>query len=31
MIKNVGESTFEEFVLEKGFYILHFQNQSNSS
>ncbi len=30
MIKNVGESTFEEFVLEKGFYILHFQNQSNA-
>lgn len=30
MIKNVGESTFEEFVLEKGFYILHFQNQSNT-
>ena len=29
MIKNVGESTFEEFVLEKGFYVLHFQNQSN--
>ena len=29
MIKNVGESTFEEFVLEKGFYILHFQNQNN--
>ena len=30
MIKNVGESTFEEFVLEKGFYILHFQNQNNT-
>ena len=24
------ENTFEEFVLEKGFYILHFQNQSNT-
>ena len=28
MFKNVGESTFEEIVLEKGFYVLHFQNES---
>ena len=28
MFKNVGESTFEEITLEKGFYILHFQNES---
>lgn len=28
MIENVGESTFEEITLEKGFYILHFQNES---
>ena len=30
MIKNVGESTFEEITLEKGFYVLHFQNESNT-
>lgn len=30
MIKNVGESTFEEINLEKGFYVLHFQNESNT-
>lgn len=29
MIKNVGESTVEEINLEKGFYLLHFQNESN--
>jgi hypothetical protein len=29
MIKNVGESSFEEINLEKGFYVLHFQNESN--
>lgn len=29
MFKNVGESTFEEIILEKGFYVLHFQNESN--
>ncbi|MFY9242058.1 MAG: AraC family transcriptional regulator [Polaribacter sp.] len=28
MFKNVGESTFEEISLEKGFYVLHFQNES---
>ena len=28
MFKNVGESTFEEIVLEKGFYVLYFQNES---
>lgn len=28
MLKNVGESTFEEITLEKGFYVLHFQNES---
>ncbi len=28
MFKNVGESTFEEIVLENGFYVLHFQNES---
>lgn len=28
MFKNVEESTFEEIVLEKGFYVLHFQNES---
>ena len=27
MFKNVGESTFEEIVLEKGFYVLYFQNE----
>lgn len=30
MFKNVGESTFEEIILEKGFYVLHFQNESKS-
>lgn len=29
MFKNVGESTFEEINLEDGFYVLHFQNESN--
>jgi len=29
MFKNVGESTFEEIILENGFYVLHFQNESN--
>ncbi|TXD48845.1 helix-turn-helix domain-containing protein [Polaribacter sp. IC073] len=28
MFKNVGESSFEEITLEKGFYVLHFQNES---
>ncbi len=28
MFKNVGESTFEEIILENGFYLLHFQNES---
>lgn len=28
MFKNVGESTFEEIILEDGFYVLHFQNES---
>jgi len=30
MFKNVGESTFEEIILEKGFYVLHFQNESKT-
>ena len=30
MIKNVGESTFEEITLDKGFYVLHFQNESKT-
>ena len=30
MFKNVGESTFEEIVLDKGFYLFHFQNESNT-
>ena len=30
MIKNVGESTFEEIILDKGFYLLHFQNESKT-
>jgi AraC family transcriptional activator of pyochelin receptor len=30
MIKNVGESTFQEIILDKGFYLLHFQNESNT-
>jgi AraC-like DNA-binding protein len=29
MFKNVGKSTFDEINLEKGFYVLHFQNESN--
>ncbi|MEN8745081.1 MAG: AraC family transcriptional regulator [Polaribacter sp.] len=29
MLQNVGESSFEEIILEKGFYVLHFQNESN--
>ena len=28
MFKSVGESTFDEITLEKGFYVLHFQNES---
>ncbi|MEO9571529.1 MAG: AraC family transcriptional regulator [Polaribacter sp.] len=28
MFKNVGESTFEEITLDKGFYLFHFQNES---
>ena len=28
MFKNVGESTLEEIILEDGFYVLHFQNES---
>ena len=28
MLQNVGESSFEEIILEKGFYVLHFQNES---
>ncbi|KGL63952.1 helix-turn-helix transcriptional regulator [Polaribacter sp. Hel1_85] len=28
MFKNVGESTFEEIILDKGFYLFHFQNES---
>ncbi|QTE22767.1 helix-turn-helix domain-containing protein [Polaribacter cellanae] len=28
MFKNVEESTFEEITLDKGFYVLHFQNES---
>ncbi|WP_088323234.1 helix-turn-helix domain-containing protein [Polaribacter tangerinus] len=31
MIKNVGESSFEEINLEKGFYVLHFQNESEEA
>ncbi len=31
MFKNVGESTFEEINLEKGFYVLHFQNESREA
>ncbi|TVZ55779.1 AraC family transcriptional regulator [Lutibacter sp. Hel_I_33_5] len=31
MIKNIGKSTFEEINLEEGFYLLHFQNQSNEN
>ncbi len=30
MIKNVGESTFQEIILDKGFYLLHFQNESKT-
>ena len=29
MFKNVGKSSIEEINLEKGFYVLHFQNESN--
>lgn len=28
MLKNVDKSTFNEIHLEKGFYVLHFQNES---
>jgi len=28
MFKNVGESSLDEINLEKGFYVLHFQNES---
>ena len=30
MFKNVGQSTFEEIILGKGFYVLHFQNESKN-
>lgn len=30
MFKNVGESTLDEINLEKGFYVLHFQNESKN-
>ena len=30
MFKNIGESSFEEINLEKGFYLLHFQNESKN-
>ena len=29
MLQNVGKSSFEEIILEKGFYVLHFQNESS--
>jgi AraC-like DNA-binding protein len=29
MFKNVGESSLDEITLEKGFYVLHFQNESD--
>jgi AraC-like DNA-binding protein len=29
MFKNVGESSLDEIPLEKGFYVLHFQNESD--
>ena len=29
MSKNIAESPFEEFNLENGFHLLHFQNESN--
>lgn len=31
MFKNVGESSFDEINLEKGFYVLHFQNESKNT
>lgn len=31
MFKSVGESTFEEIDLEKDFYVLHFQNESDKA
>ncbi|MGY0407639.1 MAG: helix-turn-helix domain-containing protein [Polaribacter sp.] len=31
MFKNVEESSFEEINLEKGFYILHFQNEDQKA
>ncbi|WP_296637604.1 AraC family transcriptional regulator [Polaribacter sp.] len=30
MFKNVGKSTIDEINLEKGFYVLHFQNESEN-
>ena len=30
MFKNVGESSLDEITLEKGFYVLHFQNESKT-
>ncbi len=30
MFKNVGKSTLDEINLEKGFYVLHFQNESDA-
>ncbi|MFQ3297478.1 MAG: AraC family transcriptional activator of pyochelin receptor [Polaribacter sp.] len=29
MFKNVGKSSLDEITLEKGFYVLHFQNESD--
>lgn len=31
MFKSVGESSLDEITLEKGFYVLHFQNESNKT
>lgn len=31
MFKNVEESSFDEINLEKGFYVLHFQNESTET
>ena len=31
MFKNVEESSFDEITLEKGFYVLHFQNESTET
>ena len=29
MIKNVGKSSIDEINLEKGFYVIYFQNESD--